>query len=68
MAPNFKKVKVFGKRDFRNPVPLNTDDPDQRDLESGQFLGNRPTAPGSSSATATNGSDNPYMDEYSAYV
>ncbi|EJT78802.1 hypothetical protein GGTG_03900 [Gaeumannomyces tritici R3-111a-1] len=74
MAPNFKKVKVFGKRKFHNPVPLNTEDPDQPDLESGQFLGGRtnpsPGIPevGSSSATATNGSENPYMDEYSALV
>jgi hypothetical protein len=73
MAPNFKKVKVFGGRKSVQPVPLSMEDPDQRDLEAGSFLNETQrgaTGLGGSSQGTLNQShhqgDNPYLDEYRA--
>jgi hypothetical protein len=71
MAPNFKKVRVFGqRRSFQPPVPLSTEDPDEapQDLEAGSFLNEdqRNAAFKRDANTTHHQGDNPYVDEYRA--
>jgi len=71
MAPNFKRVKVFGRSRssaFQPPEPLSTTDPEPVDLESGRFLSGTQVESTKPEAAKSNSGDNPYLDEYRAYV
>ncbi len=67
MAPNFKKVKVFGRSrsSIQPPQPLATE-PEPTDLESGTFLAGSQRTSVTPEVAQSNSGDNPYLDEYRA--
>ncbi len=76
MAPSFKRVKVFGLGRSKTTASQTAETPDlPADLESGSFLGGGGTTTAGGSPTGksaasgdNNHGDNPYLDEYRAYV
>ncbi len=66
MAPNFMRVKVFGRSrsSIQPPQPLNTEPEPARDLESGSFLPESQRQSATPEISQSNNGDNPYLDEY----
>ncbi len=75
MAPNFKIMKAFNSRQRGSAPPQNIDttiaeteaaaNASDQDLEAGSFL--TETERNNNVSTSNHG-DNPYLDEYRAYV